>query len=104
MMILRMGSHEFDSVVYDADGDVLYLRRGEPGPARETLASPEGHAIRLNHAGEIIGITVVNAKWLAERDGQITVTIPETGTDSETDVDPDRLETSADDLAHALAG
>lgn len=96
-MILFMGDHEFDSVVYDAERDVLYLRQGAPAPARETLASPEGHAIRLNDAGEIIGITVVNAKWLAERDGQITVTVPESTCASE------RLEASADDLAPALA-
>lgn len=91
-----MGSHEFDSVVYDAERDVLYLRQGAPRPARETLASPEGHAIRLSESGEIIGITIVNAKWLAERNGQITVTVPEPGRA------PKRLETSAEDLSPAL--
>jgi uncharacterized protein YuzE len=90
-MIVRMGSHEFDDVVYDAVRDVLYMHKGKPVPAAETLASPEGHAVMLGDAGEIIGITIVNAKWLAERDGQITVSIPE------------RLETSASDLAPALA-
>ena len=96
-MIVRMGSHQFDSVVYDAERDVLYLRQGAPRPARETLASPEGHAIRLNESGEVIGITVVNAKWLADRDGQITVSIPKSS------CAPERLETSAKDLAPALA-
>lgn len=95
-MTVRMGKHEFDSVVYDAEGDVLYLRQGAPRPARETLASPEGHAIRLNEAGEIIGITVVNAKWLAERDGRIIVSIPDSAHAAE------RLETSAEDLAPVL--
>jgi uncharacterized protein YuzE len=95
--MVRLGHHEFDDVFYDADVDVLYLSRGKPVAAKETLPSPEGHAIRLNDAGEIIGITVVNAKWLAERDGQITVTIPESTCASE------RLETSASDLAPALA-
>jgi uncharacterized protein YuzE len=87
-----MGNHEFDSVTYDADRDVLYLSRGKPASARETLPSPEGHAVRLNDSGEIIGITIVNAKWLAERDGQITITVPE------------RLEAPASELAPALAG
>ncbi len=96
-MIVRLGDQEFDDVVYDTRGDVLYLSRGKPVPAKETFASPEGHAIRLNEAGEIIGITVVNARWLAERDGRITVTIPEEA------AVPDRLETSAADLATALA-
>ncbi len=90
-MTVRMGSHEFDDVVYDAVGDVLYMHKGKPVPAAKTLASPEGHAVMLDDAGEIIGITIVNAKWLAERDGQIAVSIPE------------RLETSASDLAPALA-
>ena len=96
-MIVRMGSHEFDSVVYDAERDVLYLRQGVPRPTRETLASPEGHAIRLNESGKVIGITVVNAKWLADRDGLITVSIPKPS------CAPERLETSAKDLAPALA-
>lgn len=90
-MIIRLGTHEFDDVVYDAEGDVLYLHKGKPAPAGETLATPEGHAVRLNDAGEIIGITIVNAKWLAERDGGITISVPE------------HIETSASDLAPALA-
>jgi hypothetical protein len=43
------------------------------------------------------GTTVVNAKWLAGRDGRITVTVPESAHA------PERLETSAKDLAPALA-
>ena len=96
-MIVRLGNEEFDDVVYDAVGDVLYMHKGKPVAAGETLPSPEGHAIRLNDAGEIIGITIVNAKWLAERDGRITVSIPESTRA------PERLETSAEDLAPALA-
>lgn len=96
-MIVRIGDQEFDNVVYDGERDVLYLSRGKPVSAKETLPSLEGHAVRLNDAREIIGITVVNAKWLAERDGQITVTLPATPSL------PDRLETSAADLAPALA-
>lgn len=89
-MIVRLGEHEFDDVVYDSSGDVLYLHKGKPVPAAKTLATPEGHAVRLGDAGEVIGITIVNAKWLMERDGQITIGIPE------------RIETSASELAPAL--
>jgi uncharacterized protein YuzE len=96
-MTIQMGSHAFDDVVYDAVGDVLYMHKGKPVPAAKTLASTEGHAVMLDDAEEIIGITVVNAKWLAECDGQITVTVPEATVPS------DRLETSAADLALALA-
>jgi uncharacterized protein YuzE len=89
-MRICVGNHEFDNVVYDADGDVLYLHRGDPIPAAETIATPEGHAVMLDFPGEIIGITIVNAKWLAERDGRITISVPE------------YIETSASDLAPAL--
>lgn len=88
-MTIRMGKHEFDDVVYDAVGDVLYMHKGKPVPA-ETQATPEGHAVRLGNAGEIVGITIVNAKWLAERDGRIVISAPE------------RLEASAEDFSAAL--
>jgi hypothetical protein len=39
----------------------------------------------------IVGLTVINARWLLDRDGHLTITIPET------------VEASADDLAAALA-
>lgn len=97
-MIVRLGNHEFDHVVYDAEGDVLYLSRGEPAPAKMTLPSLEGHAVRLDATDAIIGITVVGAKWWTERDGRITVTIPDST------CIPERLETSAEELAPAFAG
>jgi uncharacterized protein YuzE len=59
--------------------------------AAETFSTPEGHAVRVNENREVIGITIVNAKWLVERDGKITVTVPSL------------IETNADDLAAALA-
>jgi uncharacterized protein YuzE len=67
---------EFDHVSYDSDGDVHHLRRGEPQAAADTLGSPEGHAVRLDDDGDIIGITIVNAKWLVEHNGKITITVP----------------------------
>lgn len=91
-MTIWIGHHEFDHVSYDSEADVLYLHRGEPAEAAETLGTPEGHAVRVDPDGDVIGLTIVNAKWLAERDGQITITIPE------------RIETAASDLASALAG
>lgn len=38
----------------------------------------------------IVGLTVINARWLLDRDGRLTVTVPET------------VEASADELAPAL--
>jgi hypothetical protein len=57
----------------------------------ETFGTPEGHAVRLDDDGEVIGSTIVNAKWLLERDGKITVTVPSL------------IETNTDELAEALA-
>jgi uncharacterized protein YuzE len=89
-MTIRMGDHEFDDVVYDGGADVIYMHKGAPASTRETLATPEGHAVMLDEAGEIVGITVVNAKWLADRDGEIAISAPE------------RLKASRGDLAAAL--
>lgn len=89
-MKLRIGHYEFDRADYDAEADVLYLSCGPPQPAVRTFASPEGHAVRFDGTGALIGITIVNAKLLSERDGKIIVTFP------------DRLETTAEQLAPAL--
>lgn len=89
-MSVRIGHHEFDHATYDAEADVLYLRSGPPQPAHRTHASPEGHAVRFDQSGQVIGITIVNARLLSDRDGKITVTFP------------DRIETSAEELAAAL--
>lgn len=91
-MTVRLGNQEFDSVVYDADGDVLYLHKGDPVPAAETVPTSDGHAVSFDDVGEVIGITVVNVKWLVERDGQITITIP------------GRFQASSSDLLPALTG
>lgn len=90
-MTIRIGNHEFDHVSYDDDADVLYLRRGERRQAASTFGTPEGHAVRLDETGEVIGITLVNARWLIERDGRLVVTVPE------------RIESSADEIAPALS-
>jgi len=90
-MTVHVGPYEFEHVSYDSEADVLYLRRGERQAAADTFGAPEGHAVRLDEGGEVIGITIVNAKWLLGRDGKITITVPSL------------IETNADDLAAALA-
>jgi hypothetical protein len=55
------------------------------------VGTPEGHAVRLDANREVIGITIVNAKWLLDRDGKITVGAPKL------------IEPNADELAQALA-
>ena len=90
-MTVTIGNMTFDHATYDARGDVLYLHAGERQAAADALGTPEGHAIRYNDAGDVIGITIVNARWLLERDGKITISIPE------------RVDVSADALAPALS-
>jgi uncharacterized protein YuzE len=72
---IRLGLLEFDHVVYDEKADVLYLSVGEPEEAARQEATPEGHAVRYDRGGNVIGMTLVNAKWLVEQDGKIDVTM-----------------------------
>ena len=74
-MILRLGDLEFDHVVYDDHADVLYLSVGKPRQPARQEATPDGHLARYDEEGRVIGLTVVNAKWLIERDGVIEVPI-----------------------------
>ncbi len=76
-MSVRIAGHEFEQASYDDIGDVLYLRNTEqPGASLTTYATPEGHAVRMDEAGDIVGMTIVNARWLADRDGALVVSTP----------------------------
>jgi hypothetical protein len=87
---IAIGPVVFDHADYDADVDVLYLHAGYPQPA-EGEETPEGHVLRYAPGTQtIVGLTVINARWRLERDGQLTVTIPE------------RVSASAESLAPAL--
>jgi uncharacterized protein YuzE len=74
-MTVLIGPHEFDHVRYDARRDVLYLSIGEPQEAADSLLTPEGHVIRLDSTRNVIGLTIINAKWLTERD-QVSISLP----------------------------
>jgi uncharacterized protein YuzE len=88
---VKIGPVTFDHADYDAESDVLYLHVGEPRKA-EGEETPEGHLLRYSPGTQdIIGLTVLGARRLLERDGNLTITIPES------------VEASADDLAAALA-
>lgn len=75
--MVHLGPYTFDDVVYDAEGDVLYMSIGKPRPAVDAPPTPEGHIVRYDERDEVIGVTLVNAKWLLDRDGKLTVTFPE---------------------------
>ena len=88
---VRIGRLGFDHADYDAEGDVLYLHVGAPSEA-EGEETPEGHVLRFAPGTHrIVGLTVINARWLLARDGRLVVTVPET------------VEASAAELAPALA-
>jgi uncharacterized protein YuzE len=87
---IRIGPLVFDHADYDADGDVLYLHIGAP-QAGEGEATPEGHAVRFAPGTQrIVGLTIINAKHVIDRDGRLVVTVPEI------------VEAGADELAPAL--
>jgi YD repeat-containing protein len=90
-MTVKMGDLTFDHVAYDADGDVLYLHIGPPQAAAGADETPEGHVVRYDAFGRVVGVTVLNARWLLERDGMVTVTLPHP-----------TLRADAHDLAEAL--
>lgn len=75
--MIHLGPYAFDHVDYDAEGDVLYMSIGEPRPAYDSPETPEGHGVRYDKGGQVIGVTVVSAKWWLEKDGEIKVTFPE---------------------------
>lgn len=88
---IKIGPITFDHAAYDADSDVLYLHVGEPREA-EGEETPEGHVLRYAPGTQsVVGLTVVGARRILDRDGNLTITIPEP------------IEASADDLAPALA-
>ena len=60
---------------YDATGDVLYLSAASDDKRAAAQETPEGHAVRLDAEGRVTHLTVVNAKWLLERDGSVTATL-----------------------------
>jgi YD repeat-containing protein len=88
-MSITVGSVTFDRVSYDRDADVLYLSIGGPTEAVEFDESAEGHALRYDSDGRLVGITVVNARSLLEREGTIVVS-------------PPQLRMDGDDLAAVL--
>jgi uncharacterized protein YuzE len=68
----------FERSNYDADGDVLYLSRGESRVATDGLLTSEGHGVRFGLDGEVIGVTLISVKRLLEQDGHLPITVPRT--------------------------
>jgi hypothetical protein len=79
-MKITLAGTEFAHHHYDDRGDVLYLSvRGHAGnaPSPHAYASPEGHGIEFDEDWDVLAMTVVNVKWLLERDGELKITWPD---------------------------
>jgi uncharacterized protein YuzE len=89
-MTVTVGQITFDNVSYDRDADVLYLSVGDPSVAVNFEESAEGHSLRYDAEGRLVGITIVNARASLEKNGAIIVS-------------PPQLRVEAEGLAEALA-
>lgn len=88
---IKIGPVTFNHADYDAENDVLYLHVGDPQEA-EGEETPEGHVLRyVPGTQQIVGLTILGARHILDRDGELLVTVPEP------------VKASADDLAPALA-
>lgn len=88
---IAIGALSFEYAEYDVENDVLYLHVGDPqlGEGEET---PEGHVVRYAPGtSRVVGLTVLGARTLLDRDGLLAITVPET------------VETTAEQLAPALS-
>ena len=74
-MSVRIAGIDFDNVLYDGDVDVLYLTVGEPRPASDFDASPEGDYVRYDERGGLFGVSIVNARRRLEPERKITITL-----------------------------
>lgn len=75
-MAVTIAGVSFDNVFYDREVDVLYLHVGAPSTAVGFDGTIEGHHVRFDSEGRLVGITILNARQILEREGKITVTVP----------------------------
>lgn len=76
-MSLTIAGITFERHHYDPRGDVLYLNvEGYTGPPPWALSTPEGHNVEWEESGRVIAMTLIGVRWLLERDGDLTITLP----------------------------
>ena len=56
---------------------MLYLHVGSTRTAADFDESAEGHHVRRDARGRLVGITILNARLILAEDGKIVVTLPE---------------------------
>ena len=82
-MNLTIAGIPFDHHHYDPRGDVLYLSVGEPKAAAHGLETPEGHHVSYDDDWAVVGLTLLNVRWLLDRDGSLILTWPPVRLDAE---------------------
>jgi uncharacterized protein YuzE len=75
-MSVTIGPYTFPVASYDAEVDVLYLKKTVPDGAVDFDDTPEGHGLRFGADGSLVGITLLHPRWLLEHDGRVTITLP----------------------------
>lgn len=89
-MSVKIGPYTFDGVTYDAEADVLYLSVGDSAKAVEWDETPDGHGISFDERGDLVGLTIVDARRLVEEsDGELVLELP--------------ARASVEDLSHSFA-
>jgi len=86
-MTVSIGDVVFDHVDYDEEADVLYLHVGDPASAVGFDESPEGHALRFDAAGGLVGVTIVGVRRALDSGQHLSVTVP-----SRVEIDADQVE------------
>lgn len=79
-MTLTIAGIKFANHSYDDRGDVLYVDvegYSYGGLPPDAFASPEGHGIELDDQGNVVAMTLVNVRWLMDRDGELRITWPD---------------------------
>ena len=74
-MTVTFGDVVFDTVEYDAESDILVLRVGGWGRRGDDWdATEEGHPLTFL-GGRIIGVDILDPTVIAERGGEIVLTL-----------------------------
>ncbi len=69
----------FDRYHYYEDGDVLCFHTGPAEWAVDVDETVEDHHLRFGADGSLLSVSILNARWLLDRDGAIEVTLREGG-------------------------
>jgi hypothetical protein len=69
----------FDRYHYYEEGDVLCFHTGPAEWAVDFDETVEDHHLRFNASGRLLSLSILNARWLLDRDGAIDVTLRDSG-------------------------